>query len=300
MFSILTSKQQENHRSLFQTQTKIFKILTIFFICVINKTRKGVLYMALYIDVDGKEVKVPKIFEYVKTKIDFPQASIYVENAHGYFGDYRIIDSSKYQKNNKIDLKDFCFGPFIDFDRLKGSEIFSVDDFFVQYTPGTQNITVWDHNEIDNRPRQINWLNREDKQQPIVFEPVLCLNGVPQKVYPVLSKNQSVIENHVFNAITKIGFDRFPGHVTDQRFFKFVPSKTKTNFDSGVLFKREQDSFEWILIDSANIKFTAYSFYKGTCIQARQFNTSVELIKHLEFLKQIRDIYLVKTYGRQP
>ena len=64
--------------------------------------------MALYMDVDGKEVKVPKIFEYVKTKIVFPQASIYVKNGrrpHGYFGDYPIIDSSKYQKNNKITMK---------------------------------------------------------------------------------------------------------------------------------------------------------------------------------------------------
>lgn len=263
--------------------------------------------MALYMDVDGKEVKVPKIFEYVKTKIDFPQASIYVENGrqpHGYFGDYRIIDSSKYQKNNKIDLKDFCFGPFIDFDRLKGSEIFSIDDFFVQYTPGTQNITVWDHNEIDNRPRQINWLDREDKQQPIVFEPVLCLNGVPKKVYPVLSKNQSVIENHVFNAITKIGFDRFPGHVTGQRFFKFVPSKTKTktnfdSFDSGVLFKYEQDTFEWILIDSANIKFEIFLFYKGTLIHSASLGTSAELIKSLKITKYERDKYLKETYGRQ-
>lgn len=261
--------------------------------------------MALYMDVDGKEVKVPKIFEYVKTKIVFPHASIYVENGgrpHGYFGDYPIIDSSKYQKNNKIDLKDFCFGPFIDFDRLNGSEIFSIDDFFVQYTPGTQNITVWDHNEIDNRPRQINWLDREDKQQPIVFKPVLCLNGVPKKVYPVLSKNQSVIENHVFNAITKIGFDSYPCHATDQRFFKFVPSKTKTNFDSfdsGVLFKYEQDTFEWILIDSANIKFETFLFYKGTLIHSASLGTSAELIKSLKITKYKRDKYLKETYGRQ-
>ena len=257
--------------------------------------------MALYMDVDGKEVKVPKIFEYVKTKIVFPQVSINIKNGWGgCFGDYRFIDSSKYQKNNKIDLKDFCFGPFIDFDRLKGSEIFSIDDFFVQYTPGTQDITVWDHNEIDNRPRQINWFDREDKQQPIVFEPVLCLNGVPKKVYPVLSKNQSVIENHVFNAITKIGFDSFPCHATDQRFFKFVPpSKTKTNFDSGVLFKYEQDTFEWILIDSANIKFEIFLFYKGTLVHSASLGTSAELIKSLKITKYKRDKYFKETYGRQ-
>lgn len=268
-----------------------------------------------YMEVNGKTIEIPSYYWETKQKFDFPKVWLYDNELASSFGDYRLYNINDYTKeielvtNGYYNKKPISFGPYIDFEQLRDSKTYSIDDFFVQYKPGENILTIWDHNIINNKPRQINWLDSTDKQQPIIFKPIISLKGIPKTVdvpRSNLQNNQSSVENMVFRLIAKLGFDKYPMNQTPHRFFKLLPEKTgnysNSVFDSGVLFRFGHGTYgdnylNLVLIDSATMQFQTYSIYNNHIMYQSHIKNITELTKKLKNIKMNRDKYLIKTYG---
>lgn len=269
-----------------------------------------------YMEVNGKTIEIPSYYWEIKQKFDFPKVWLYDNELASSFGDYHFYNIKDYFKDIERINNELChpkqpigFGPYIDFEQLRDSKTYSIDDFFVQYKPGDEYFTIWDHNIIDNKPRQINWLDRNDRQQPIIFKPIISLKGIPKTVDVPRSNSQntqSSVENMVFRLIAKLGFDKYPMNQTPHRFFKLLPEQTgnysNSVFDSGVLFRFGHDTYgdnylNFVLIDSAAMQFIIYSIYKDHLMYRSHIKNIKELTKELKNIKMNRDKYLIKTYG---
>lgn len=261
----------------------------------------GVLHT--YMEVNGKTIEIPSYYWKTEQKFDFPKVWMYNNELASSFGDYHFYNINDYFKDIERINDELChpkhpisFGPYIDFEQLRDSKTYSIDDFFVQYKPGDNHFTIWDHNITDNNPRIINWLDRRDRQKPIIFKPIISLKSVPKTVdipRSNLQNNQSSVENMVFRLIAKLGFDRYPNDYTPRRFFK----PNTPGWDSSVLFRFAQNSFKWIMIDSAHMEFWIHDICDGNITNGRNIKTTTQLANALREIKVARDKYLIKTYG---
>ncbi len=241
-----------------------------------------------------------------------PQIHLYDNNSYGYFGDYPIYDSDLDYRLSwlKSDVripkfKNVCFGPFIDFNAIKGFKTRSVDDFLVVCDEKENRITIYDQITLDNTPRKINWFDRDDRQQPIIFEPRLCLLAGPKVVdNPKYTKtNQSAVENMCFDIIQDMGFDDFT-YQTSNRFFTPLPKingkpqKYSVSPDSAFLIKSARDFYSWYKIYSADMAFEVIYFHNGEEQFRSKISNTRELIRCLKEDRERRNNYMKWQYVR--
>ena len=240
---------------------------------------------------------------------------LYIYEHYGYiggtFGDYPLYDITNAdkplngflgQKGRYVYFKDVCFGPYIDFDQIKGFKTRSVDDFLVACDTQKNEVTIYDRDVLDNNPRKINWFDSGERQQPIFFEPQLTLYAAPKIVKKEPESNdQSVVETMVFKIIQDMGFDEFESE-TQARFFKPLP-KYKGNPpvkypDSAFLLKSAKNFYSWYKIYSADMTFEVVSF-KGGKLQWRQdIPNMVKLAKTLQEDRERRNNYIKWQYSK--
>jgi len=218
----------------------------------------------------------------------------------GSFGVYPIYDIKEMNKpmNNfyggkPVKFKDICFGPFVDFKKLKDSEIYPVDDFMLQYKLGENHMTIWDHDTLTNKPRQINWFDENDRPKPIIFKPVLSVNMVPKLggdgCVPVINK--------YFRTVKKLNFGESISDIGN-RFFEHEPW-VKNRFDLSILFKLSYGVYELVLISTVDAKFKKCVICEtGVAFDTLQ-NEAENLVKELEKIKEKRDKYFRCLYGIQ-
>lgn len=256
--------------------------------------------------------------EQKEQRFNIPQIRVYNNYGHmyGYFGNYPIYDSAldyslKYMRDyHGPMLKDICFGPFINFEEIEGLKTRSVDDFLVVCDEEKNVIKIYDQITLDNKPRKINWFNRDDKQQPIVFEPRLRLFAVQKVVEEPMyrSPDQSVVENMCFNIIQDMGFDDC-FYKTKARFFKPLPRynsgrnkgqllKNSILPDSAFLIKTGKNFYSWYKIYSEYMAFEVIYFKDGDEHFRSKISDTKDLIAHLKEDRERRNNYIKWQYAR--
>ncbi len=243
-----------------------------------------------------------------KQVVQIPGACIYNEGKdsnypRGYFGNFPIYDIKKAyeyvtQCGTYRRFQDICFGPYVDYDALKGVKIRSVDDFFTVYKPGESKVTIYDQNVFDNKSGKIDWFDRDSiKQEPIIFEPKFTLYATPRRVDEPQYKapEQTLLETAFYNIISKMGFDELTTHYTGKRFF--APSK-RPNFDSGFLFKTGKASFSWYRINSTEMAFDVLYLNNYESQGVYSIQNSTRLIKCLQEDRAKRNEYFKQQYSK--
>ena len=256
--------------------------------------------------------------EQTEQQFNIPRIHVYNNFGHMYgcFGNYPLYDSAldyslKYMRGyNGPLLKDVCFGPFINFEEIKGFKTRSVDDFLVVCDVEKNTIRIYDQITLDNKPRKINWFNRDDRQQPIVFEQRLGLYAIPKLVEEpkYRTTNQSVVEAMCFDIIQDMGFDNYLFE-TKARFFKPLPVynlgrhkgkilKDSALPDSAFLIKSGRNFYSWYKIYSANMAFEVVYFRDGIEHFSSKIPTTRDLIRHLKEDRARRNNYIKGQYAR--
>ena len=237
----------------------------------------------------------------MKEQFEIPKVYIShkrMEPVTGSFGDYPIFDIQEKDKtlqnlhDRYIEFQEICFGPFMDLQKLKDSRTYSIDDFMVQYKPGENHATIWDHNVFTNKPKQINWLDRTDRPKAVVFKPVTSLKIIPKE-----GKLRPIDENPLFKTVNGIGFDEHD-YVTQNRFFELDPS-LNNHFDLGVLFKLHHETYELILINTFGNSFQKCMISGTSLVSSPVQQDTKKLTKEFEQIKERRDTYFKSLYGRQ-
>ena len=224
----------------------------------------------------------------------------------GSFGNFRLYDiTDAYQSlhplfpNGQIlRFKDVCFGPYIDFKQISDKKTRSVDDCLVVCDSNNDEILIYDKNAIG----KFDWLN--NKQEPLFFEPKLCLFAKPKTVREpkYKTKEQSFLETEVFKIIQDMGFDSFISD-TENRFFKPLPKingktvKESLAADSAFLLKCGLNHYAWYKIYSAEFTFLVSYFQDGQHTYNKILSNTMELIKNLQQDRKLRDQYIKEQYG---
>ena len=240
-------------------------------------------------------VQIPRVYMYTEGETN--------NYTCGYFERFPIYDIKKaYERvryrSGSVEFQDICFGPYVDYDELKGVKIRSVDDFFTVYKPDENKVTIYDQTTFDNKPKKINWFDRDSvKREPIFFEPKFTLYATPRRVAEPQYKapEQTLLETVFYNIISKMGFDELPTHYTGKRFF--APSKIPS-FDSGFLFKTGKASFSWYRINSAEMAFDVLYLSNYESQGVYSILNSARLIKCLQEDRARRNEYFKQQYSR--
>ena len=235
----------------------------------------------------------------------------------GSFGLFPIYDLSDSYKSLRLRgkpgvtrLSDICVGPYIDYDSIKGFKTRSVDDCLVVCDSDKNSITIYDQTTIETK--KFDWINLHynSNQKPIFFEPQLSLYAKRKVVKEPqwAKKEQSSVENSVFNIIQDMGFDFFLSGTSD-RFFKPLtrrqdgkPMKDSVAADSAFLIKTDKVSYSWYKIYSEKMSFVVTRFSKDSEKETLQketqtINNIAGLIKQLQTDRAMRDNYIKRTYG---
>lgn len=250
--------------------------------------------------------------EQTEQQINIPQIRVWNDYGRvwGLFGEYPLYDLKLDEKWDwrGPKLKNICFGPFIDFNKIKDLKIMrSIDDFLVVCDGKRKVVTIYDQIALDNSPRKINWFDPDDKQQPIIFEPRLTLFATAKTIYETKERKskQTAIENMCLNIVHDMGFDD-TSFKTRNRFFKPLTRDVKSGrilksailADSAFLIKTGKTFYSYYKIYSADMTFEVVRF-NGEEVQYRYtLRNTKDLITHLKQDREKRNNYIKWQYAR--
>lgn len=234
----------------------------------------------------------------------------------GFFGDLPIYSFESANKElsslgllrengYRLRFKDIHFGPYIDFNSLKGKELLPLDDFLV-VCDSNNTITIYDKNKIDDIPGKIDWSDIEKNDKVIVFKPRLTLCATHKHVYDprkkYVTEDDTKRQSYVETEVCKILEDMDLGG--EGRFFKPLlkingkPVKDFRAPDSAFLLKCSQDFYVLYEIYSAKFAFKVSYFWYEELHGQKTLPNTMELIKDLRKVKYVRNKYFQEQYGR--